>query len=290
MGQHRPVAVVEIGDAVGERRQRDRVGAEEHLAVAIADRERAAAAGADHQVVLALEEDGEREGAAQPVESLGDGLGRRQALVKPCGDQVGDDLGVGLGDELGAGRGQFVLQLAEILDDAVVDQRQPRRRMRMGIALGRRAVGRPAGMADAGAAREGLPGELGLEVAQLAFGAAPRQVSVFQRRDAGRVVAAIFEPLQRIDQKRRHRLPTEDADDPAHALPPNLPLRSHLATVSRRLEIKSCFAADIRHSRAGLRSISPLSLIGGAFAPTQECPGRSAVRSAALQNRDLWAD
>jgi hypothetical protein len=39
-GQHDPVAVLEIGDTVGERRERERVGTQIHLAVAVADRER----------------------------------------------------------------------------------------------------------------------------------------------------------------------------------------------------------------------------------------------------------
>ena len=47
--QHRPVAVLEIGDGVGEGRERDGVGADEHLAVAEADGERAALARHDHQ-------------------------------------------------------------------------------------------------------------------------------------------------------------------------------------------------------------------------------------------------
>ena len=65
-GQHDPVAVFEIADRVGERAERDGVGAEIHLAVAIADRERRAVAGADHEIVVAGEDEAEREGAAQP--------------------------------------------------------------------------------------------------------------------------------------------------------------------------------------------------------------------------------
>ena len=53
-GQHHPVAVLEIADGVGERRQRDRVRAQIHLAVAMADRQRRALAGADHQIAMAL--------------------------------------------------------------------------------------------------------------------------------------------------------------------------------------------------------------------------------------------
>ena len=61
-----PVAVLQIADRVGERRERDGVGADEHLAVAEADGERRAFAGADQEIVLAGEQERQREGAAQP--------------------------------------------------------------------------------------------------------------------------------------------------------------------------------------------------------------------------------
>ena len=86
----------------------------------------------------------------------------------------------------------------------------------MGVALGRRAVGRPARMADAGAAGKRLRGEPFLEVAELALGPAAGQMAVLERRDAGRIVAAIFEPLQRIDEQRRHRPRPENPDNAAH--------------------------------------------------------------------------
>ena len=79
--QHHPVAVLEIGDRVGEGRERDRVGAEIHLAVAIADRQRRALARADQQIVLAGEQEGEREGAAQPRQRRRHRLDRRAALL-----------------------------------------------------------------------------------------------------------------------------------------------------------------------------------------------------------------
>ena len=105
---HRPVAVFQIADGVGERRQRDGVGAEIHLAVAIADGERRALARADHQVVLAGEQEGEREGAAQLLERRGHRLDRRLALLHLLGDQMGDHFGVGLAAELGAVLDQLV--------------------------------------------------------------------------------------------------------------------------------------------------------------------------------------
>ncbi len=48
---------------------------------------------------------------------------------------------------------KFGLQFAEILDNPVMHQRDPRGSMRMRIALGGGAVGRPACVSDAGQAR-----------------------------------------------------------------------------------------------------------------------------------------
>ena len=86
-GDDNPVALLEIGDAVGERGERQRVGAEKHLAVAVADRERRALARADQQVVLAVEQIDEREGAAHPLQRRGDRLGRLLALRQFVLDQ-----------------------------------------------------------------------------------------------------------------------------------------------------------------------------------------------------------
>ena len=50
------------------------------------------------------------------------------------------------------------------------------------------------------------------EVLQLAFGAAAVELAAFQRRDAGGIIAAIFQPLERIHQllrdRARPRMPT----------------------------------------------------------------------------------
>jgi hypothetical protein len=76
----------------------------------------------------------------------------------------------------------------------------------MRVALGRSAVGRPPGMADADRARERLACEPPLEIAQLAFGAPPRELPAFQRGDAGGIVASVLEPLERVDEQARDRL------------------------------------------------------------------------------------
>src|SRR5262245_48205868 len=86
----------------------------------------------------------------------------------------------------------------------------------MRVAFGRPAVGRPAGVADADRARERLACELRLEIAQLAFGAPASELPAFQRGDAGGIVAPVFEPLERVDQRARDRLTPESTHNSAH--------------------------------------------------------------------------
>ncbi len=103
-----------------------------------------------------------------------------------------------------------------VLDDAVVDDGDPSGAVRMGIALGRRAVGGPAGMADARGAVERPAIEDGGEVAQLALGAAAVDCLAIQGRDAGAVIAAIFETAEGFEDERRGGARAENANDAAH--------------------------------------------------------------------------
>jgi len=59
------VAVFQIAHRIGERRERDRIRTDIHGVVAETDRKRRALARADQQIVLAGEQVGERERAAQ---------------------------------------------------------------------------------------------------------------------------------------------------------------------------------------------------------------------------------
>ena len=58
--------------------------------------------------------------------------------------------------------------------------------------------------------------EPGCQRLQFAFGAAAAELAVIERGDAGGVVAAVFEALERIDQMAGDRLAPENSDDPAH--------------------------------------------------------------------------
>ena len=189
-----PVAVVQIGDPAGHAGQRNGVGGHEHLAVAIADRQRRAPAGGDQHLVLAAEQDQHGEGALQPRQRRPDRLGRRHSLLQQVGHQMGDDLGVGLALEPALLGQQFGLQLLVVLDDAVMHHGHPVGRVRVGVVLGRAAVGRPAGMADADRAGQRLAGQLAVQIEELALGAAAFDMAVDQGGHARAVIAPIFKP------------------------------------------------------------------------------------------------
>ena len=75
-GDDHPVAVLEIAHRVGEWRQRNGIGADEHRALAVADGERRALARADQKIVLAGKQERQRKGAAQPRQRRLDRLDR----------------------------------------------------------------------------------------------------------------------------------------------------------------------------------------------------------------------
>jgi hypothetical protein len=134
------------------------------------------------------------------------------------GEQVGDDLGIGFRGEAVALGLEFLAQLGMVFDDAVVHHRHLlAAHVRVGVALGRHAVGGPAGMGDAQVAVDGgffhqLPqhGHLAhrADAADMAVGLAHRQ--------ARRVIAAIFQALQALDQDGNDVALGDGADDATH--------------------------------------------------------------------------
>src|SRR5262249_42316471 len=177
---------------------------------------------ADQEIGLALEQKDQRERAAQPRQRRLDRLSRRAAFAHLVRYQMGDHLGVGLRCKLGTILFELLAELAEVLDDAVVYDREPFGRMRMRIRLARPPMCRPAGMTDADRAAQRLALELLLEVAQLALRAPPLERGAFERGYASRIVAAIFQTFERVDEMFCDGLTTENADNAAHGRRPYL--------------------------------------------------------------------
>src|SRR5690606_22534874 len=93
-------------------------------------------------------------------------------------------------------------------------------RVRMRVGGGRRAMRRPARVRDAGEARQRLVAQLAPQIGELALGAAPLDRTAVDRRDARRIISAIFEPLERVEQPVRHRMAADDTHDSAHGRSP----------------------------------------------------------------------
>ena len=216
-GDDRPVALFEIGDAAGQRRQRQRVGAEKHLAVAVADRERAAAARADQQIVLAGEQKGEREGAFEPRQGLCHRLaaatdpGRGNAVARIATASVSVSVRKTWPSPSSSRRNAWKFSMMPLWTTAT-------RSVAIGCALvsvGRPCVAQrvcPMPITPCTGSWSSRRGEIG----ELALGAAALDPAVDQGRDPGRIIAAVFEAAQPFEQPRRDRLPGDDADDAAH--------------------------------------------------------------------------
>jgi hypothetical protein len=71
-------------------------------------------------------------------------------------------------------------------------------------------------MADADSSRQWLLLKLYTQISQLALGAAAFNLSIDQRGNSCRVVAAVFQPRQSFDQKRGYISISYNTDDSAH--------------------------------------------------------------------------
>jgi hypothetical protein len=205
------------------RDERGDVGAEEVLAVADADHERAAAPGRHEGVGLGGRGGDEGEGPFQAPADLAHRLGQAalalgRGVEGPC-QQVGGDLGVGLRGELDAVLLALGAEGGEVLDDPVVDHRDRAvgRQVGVRVAVGRTTVGRPPGVPDAdGGRRQRVLGQHLLQVRQLAGLLGRAQRPVGDDGDPSGVVAPVLEPAQAFDDHVPGVLRTDISHDAAH--------------------------------------------------------------------------
>src|SRR5262249_31149798 len=133
-------------------------------------------------------------------------------------DEVRDDLGVGPRAEAVAVLGELAPELGVVLDDPVVDDRDPFRAVDVGVGvdLGRASVGRPPRVRDPDVAGERALGDRRLEGRDLADRLAQLDPAAVERGDSRGVVAAVFEAPERRDEDGQGHATTGVTDDPAH--------------------------------------------------------------------------
>jgi hypothetical protein len=94
--------------------------------------------------------------------------------------------------------------------------------MRVGVSLGGLAMGRPTGVADTEMTLKRTFAQVVLEVDQLALGTPHLEHIAFEDRHARRVVAAVLEPTEAVDQYIRGPLfSTDITHDSTHTNSPD---------------------------------------------------------------------
>ena len=132
---------------------------------------------------------------------------------------MGDHLGVGLADEVEAVGLQLASQGDMVLDHPVMDDRDrgvAAANVRMGVAVGRRPVGRPASVSDAAAAGVQLAAEVLLKHADPAGALVNDQAVAVQSGDAGTVISAVLQAVQARQQDRASLIPPGVSNYPTH--------------------------------------------------------------------------
>ena len=172
---------------------------------------------------MIAEQEGDRERPSQPRQDSRDGVLGRGAALDLASNQVTDNFRIRLALERPAIGDELVTQRLEILDDAVVDQRNRPDDVRMGVPDRGRAMGRPPGMRDPGDAVERIVGQFTRQIVELAFGAAPLELAIVDGADPRRVIAAVFEALEPVEQPLRDVAPADESDNSTQALFRGLP-------------------------------------------------------------------
>ena len=200
------VAVAQDDRFVGEAGERGNVGGE--IAAPRPERgdQRAAVALGVQHVAVGFRQDRNRVGALEIVAERTDRIRGAGAAGHRPRDEPGNDLAVGLAEETAALPLQAPTEVAVVLDDAVMDDGHAVGHVRMRIDFARRSVRRPARMRDADAAGELLGVHAALELRHLAHGADPLQLVIVERGDAGRIVTAVLEALEPLNQDVGDRL------------------------------------------------------------------------------------
>ncbi len=254
------ITILEKDEATGFRNQRRHVGGNQHLVFGDTDYQRAAAACRDQATRLVLADDAERKGAFK--------IGNRRlhraeqvlALVEVVVNLMHDYLGIGLrvtADLL------LFAKFVVVFDDAVVDQRHALvTDMRMRVLLTRNSVRGPAGMRDAGHAADRIllqcTGQLG-DLADLAY--TFQQCIITLHRHTGRIITAVFQPAQAIDQHRDHVTRRYYTDYAAHKSLPCLSRRVRFAHHFRRSPVTwRCVKRTLQSKRARIVLLQYISV------------------------------
>jgi len=115
-------------------------------------------------------------------------------------------------------RYQSLTQQSMVFHNSVVHHRHCARFVRMGVLLGRSAVGGPARVPDSHQPVRALDGQQFLQCGELAPAAHQPRALAIGHRDAGRVITAILQSAQPVDENGSGFTLSDVTNDSAHSL------------------------------------------------------------------------
>ncbi len=175
------------------------IGSHKIFPLSLADNQRRTEFGGNQLVRLGSTDNGDRVGAFDFPEGQTYGPFKITAQAEMFLNQMGNDLGIGFRVEMMPRLLQPLFQLQVVLDDAVMHHHDVTRFVRVGIDFRRTPVGRPAGVPDPPAALGRLLAEDILQIDQFSLGSPDLQLTAVEGADPRRIIAAIFETPQTID-------------------------------------------------------------------------------------------
>ena len=217
--QHGHLSVLHISDIPGMADDRSDIGGDEALPLAEAQQKRRVLAHGNEPVRCVGGHDAQSVGTLHGVDHPPDGLHHVSTLFIVVVQKLHHHLGVGLGTKLIALVQELAFQLRKVLDNTVVHHRNvaAAAHMGMGIDVVGFAVGGPAGVTDAQAAGQVRPlvGQI-LQHLQAALGLLHPHPAFTAYGDTGGVIAAVFQPLQSVQQNGGGLLPAHITYDSTH--------------------------------------------------------------------------
>ncbi len=220
---HGELARFEEDDAAGVVENRRHVRGDKHLALAAADHHAAGVANAccDDFVRFERRHDDNAVRAFQMAERFAHRLHQPEAARKIALDQVDDRLRVGLRLEDRALVGEFLAQVEVILHNAVVDHDHLPgvADVWMGVPAVGHPVGGPTGVADPDLAMDGRTVHQGGQASKFTGIAADLYAAILQHGQAGRIIAAIFQSSEAVQDDRCGILRADVSHDSAHENP-----------------------------------------------------------------------
>ena len=200
------------------RDQRGRIRCEECGSVALPHDERARPLRRHDETGLLGRDDSDRKGAFNFAQRCANGC--REVPAEVRFDQVGQRLRIGFASELVTVALEALPELEVVLDDPVVDQRDVAGAVGVWVRVlvGRAAVRCPARVPDASVAVERVRGQLLLERVELAGLAHHVDARAVEHGDSRRVVPAILDSTESVQDDGEGGLVADDADDAAHVM------------------------------------------------------------------------